>query len=91
MRSISRLMSSLGAPSSVAASSIVSSLLNVQTRGASEQAYEQLGSQGTAIPTLPQNFAAGGLKTSTIYRISPVRKKVIGRHMAPRSVMRFCY
>jgi outer membrane protein TolC len=41
---------------------------NVQTRGVSEQAYEQLGSQGTAIPTLPQNFSAGGLKTSTIYQ-----------------------
>ena len=39
---------------------------NVQTRGASEQTYEQLGSTGTGIPTLPQNFASGGLRTSTI-------------------------
>ena len=39
---------------------------NVQTRGSTEQAYEQLGSQGTAIPTLPQNFALGGLRVSTI-------------------------
>ncbi len=41
---------------------------NVQTRGVSEQAYEQLGSPGTAIPTLPQNFAIGGAKVSTIYQ-----------------------
>ena len=39
---------------------------NVETRGSSEQAYEQLGTPGTAIPTLPQNFALGGLRTSTI-------------------------
>jgi outer membrane protein len=39
---------------------------NVEKRGSSEQAYEQLGSQGTAIPTLPQNFALGGLSVSTI-------------------------
>ncbi len=41
---------------------------NVQTRGVAEQAYEQLGTQGTAIPTLPQNFSTGGLKVSTIYQ-----------------------
>lgn len=39
---------------------------NVEKRGSTEQAYEQLGSQGTAIPTLPQNFALGGLSVSTI-------------------------
>ena len=39
---------------------------NVETRGSSEQAYEQLGSAGTALPTLPQNFALGGLRVSTI-------------------------
>ncbi len=39
---------------------------NVETRGSSEQPYEQLGSPGTAIPTLPQNFALGGLRVSTI-------------------------
>ena len=41
---------------------------NVETRGSSEQAYEQLGSTGTALPTIPQNFALGGLRTSTIYQ-----------------------
>ena len=41
---------------------------NVETRGSSEQSYEQLGSQGTGIPTLPQNFALGGLRVSTIYQ-----------------------
>ncbi len=41
---------------------------NVETRGSSEQAYEQLGSTGTGLPTIPQNFALGGLKTSTIYQ-----------------------
>ena len=39
---------------------------NIETRGSSEQAYEQLGTPGTAIPTLPQNFALGGLRVSTI-------------------------
>ncbi len=41
---------------------------NVQTRGVAEQPYEQLGTQGTAIPTLPQTFALGGLRVSTIYQ-----------------------
>ena len=41
---------------------------NLQTRGATEQAYEQLGSQGTAIPAIPQNFAAASSKVSTIYQ-----------------------
>jgi outer membrane protein TolC len=41
---------------------------NVETRGSSEQAYEPLGSTGTGLPTIPQNFALGGLKTSTIYQ-----------------------
>ncbi len=39
---------------------------NVQTRGSTEQAYEQLGTTGTGIPTLPTNFALGGLRVSTI-------------------------
>lgn len=39
---------------------------NVETRGSSEQAYEQLGTQGTGVPTLPANFALGGLRVSTI-------------------------
>jgi outer membrane protein TolC len=42
--------------------------VNAQTRGVTEQAYEQLGTQGTAIPTLPQNFSTGGLRVSTIYQ-----------------------
>jgi outer membrane protein TolC len=41
---------------------------NFQSRGVSEQAYEQLGTLGTAIPTLPQNFSTGGLRVSTIYQ-----------------------
>ena len=54
---------------------------NIQTRGATEQAYEQLGTQGTAIPTLPQNFALGGLRVSTIYQAGvqlnlPLRNRV---------------
>ena len=39
---------------------------NVQTRGSSETAFEQLGTPGTAVPTLPTNFALGGLRASTI-------------------------
>ncbi len=39
---------------------------NVETRGSSETAYEQLGTPGTGIPTLPSNFALGGLRVSTI-------------------------
>jgi outer membrane protein TolC len=39
---------------------------NVQTRGTSEVAYEQLGTPGTAIPAVPANFALGGLRVSTI-------------------------
>jgi outer membrane protein TolC len=54
---------------------------NVETRGVSEQAYEQLGTQGTGIPTLPQNFTSGGLKVSTIYQAGvqlnlPLRNRV---------------
>ncbi len=41
---------------------------NVQTRGVAEQPYEQLGTQGTALPTLPLTFATGGLRVSTIYQ-----------------------
>ena len=39
---------------------------NVETRGSSETAYEQLGTPGTGVPALPQNFALGGLRVSTI-------------------------
>ena len=41
---------------------------NVQTRGTAEQAFEQLGTPGTAIPTLPQNFSLAGARVSTIYQ-----------------------
>ncbi len=41
---------------------------NVQTRGASEQPYETLGSTGTGLATIPQNLALGGLRVSTIYQ-----------------------
>jgi len=54
---------------------------NIETRGSSEQAYEQLGTPGTAIPQLPQNFALGGLRTSTIVQGGvqlnlPIRNRV---------------
>jgi len=54
---------------------------NVETRGASEQPYEQLGSTGTGLPTTPQNFALGGLNVSTIYQAGvqvtlPLRNRV---------------
>jgi outer membrane protein TolC len=55
---------------------------NVETRGSSEQAYEQLGSAlGTGIPTIPQNFALGGLRVSTIVQGGvqlnlPIRNRV---------------
>ena len=41
---------------------------NAQTRGASEQPYEQLGSPGTGLPTTPQDLGVGGLRVSTIYQ-----------------------
>ena len=55
---------------------------NVETRGSSEQAYEQLGTPlGTGIPTLPQNFALGGLRVSTIVQAGvqlnlPIRNRI---------------
>ena len=54
---------------------------NIETRGSSEQAYEPLGSPGTALPTTPQNLALGGLRTSTIYQAGvqltlPLRNRV---------------
>ncbi len=54
---------------------------NAQTRGASEQPYEQLGSAGTGLATNPQNLALGGLKVSTIYQAGvqvtlPLRNRV---------------
>ena len=54
---------------------------NAETRGSSEVAYEQLGSPGTGIPTIPQNLALGGLRTSTIYQAGvqltlPLRNRI---------------
>ena len=54
---------------------------NAQTRGASEQAYEPLGSAGTGLPSTPQNLELGGLKVSTIYQAGiqltlPMRNRV---------------
>jgi outer membrane protein len=54
---------------------------NAQTRGASEQPYEQLGSIGTGLPTNPQALALGGVKVSTIYQAGvqltlPIRNRV---------------
>ena len=39
---------------------------NAEKRGNFEQQYEQLGTQGTAVPTIPANFALGGLSVSNI-------------------------
>jgi len=65
---------------------------NVETRGTSEQAYEQLGSQGTGIPTIPQNLALGGQRTSTIYQAGvqmtlPVRNRVAASDAARDTVL----
>ncbi len=54
---------------------------NVETRGSSEQAYETLGSPGTGAPIIPQIFAQGGLRTSTIYQAGvqltlPLRNRI---------------
>jgi outer membrane protein len=54
---------------------------NVETRGAAEQPYEQLGSAGNGQPTTPVGLALGGLRTSTIYQAGvqltlPLRNRV---------------
>lgn len=54
---------------------------NVQTRGSSEQPYEQQGTTGTGLPTIPQQLATGGLRVSTIYQAGvqltlPLRNRV---------------
>jgi len=64
---------------------------NVETRGASEQPYEQLGSTGTGLPTNPQNFALGGLDVSTIYQAGvqltlPLRNRVAASDAARDTV-----
>jgi outer membrane protein TolC len=40
--------------------------LNAEKRGVAEQPFETLGTPGTAIATLPANFALGGLSVSNI-------------------------
>jgi outer membrane protein len=40
--------------------------VNAEKRGSFEQQFDQPGTQGTAIPTLPTNFALGGLEVSNI-------------------------
>lgn len=54
---------------------------NVEVRGTMEQPYETLGSTGTGQPTVPEELAAGGLRTSTIYQAGvqltlPLRNRV---------------
>jgi outer membrane protein len=54
---------------------------NAQTRGATEQPYETLGSTGAGLATTPQDLALGGLRVSTIYQAGvqltlPLRNRV---------------
>jgi outer membrane protein TolC len=54
---------------------------NAETRGASEQPYETLGSPGTGVATTPQSLALGGTRTSTIYQAGvqlnlPMRNRI---------------
>jgi outer membrane protein len=54
---------------------------NAQTRGATEQPYETLGSPGTGLATTPQDLALGGLRVSTIYQAGvqltlPLRNRI---------------
>ncbi len=54
---------------------------NVETRGSSEQPYEQQGTTGTGVPPIPQQLALGGLRVSTIYQAGvqltlPLRNRV---------------
>ena len=54
---------------------------NAETRGSSEASFEPLGSPGTGAPSIPQNLALGGLRTSTIYQAGvqltlPVRNRI---------------
>ena len=64
---------------------------NVETRGSSETSYEPLGSPGTGAPTIPQNLALGGLRTSTIYQggiqlTLPVRNRIAASDAARDTV-----
>jgi|GEM_PF-246174 len=64
---------------------------NAQTRGATEQPYEALGSAGTGLPVTPQELAFGGLRTSTIYQAGvqltlPLRNRVAASDAARDAV-----
>ena len=64
---------------------------NVETRGATEQPYEVLGSVGTGLPTTPTQLAAGGLRVSTIYQAGvqltlPLRNRVAASDAARDAV-----
>ncbi len=64
---------------------------NVETRGSSEVSYEPLGSPGTGAPTIPQNLALGGLRTSTIYQggvqlTLPIRNRIAAADAARDTV-----
>jgi outer membrane protein len=54
---------------------------NAETREASEQPYETLGSTGNGVATTPQDLALGGLRVSTIYQAGlqltlPLRNRI---------------
>ena len=64
---------------------------NVETRGASEQPYETVGSPGTGLPTTPQDLALGGLQVSRIYQAGvqvtlPLRNRVAASDAARDTV-----
>ncbi len=74
-----------------AALPLLNAYANVEVRGSSEQAFETLGSPGTGAPTLPQNLALGGLRTSTIYQggiqlTLPLRNRIAQSDAARDSV-----
>jgi len=64
---------------------------NAETRGASEQPYETLGSPGTGTPSTPQDLALGGLRVSTIYQAGlqltlPLRNRIAASDAARDTV-----
>jgi outer membrane protein TolC len=64
---------------------------NAETRGASEQPYETLGSTGNGLATTPENLALGGLRVSTIYQAGvqltlPLRNRIAESDVARDAV-----
>jgi len=64
---------------------------NAQTRGATEQPYETLGTTGNGLATTPQDLALGGLRVSTIYQAGvqltlPLRNRVAASDAARDTV-----